>query len=55
MDIDGIEFYPRYQQNLGTFPEVWLFHNFFLAQKVAPPLVKSHFENTMGNPFFLLF
>ena len=51
MGIDGIEFHPRYQQNLGTFQEVWLFQKFFLAQKKPPP-AKSLFENTMGNPFF---
>ena len=37
MGIDGIEFHPRYQQNLGTFLEVWPFQNFFPAQKVPPP------------------
>ena len=51
MGIDEIEFQPRYQQNLGTFREFWLFQNFFSAQK-KPPLAKSLFENTMGNPFF---
>ena len=54
MGIDGIRFHPRYQQNLGTFREVWLFQNFFWLKK-CPPLVKSCFENTMGNNFFLLF
>ena len=51
MGIDGIEFHPRYQQNLSTFQEVWLFQNFCLAQKKPPP-AKSLFENTMGNQFF---
>ena len=54
MGIDGIEFHPCYQQNLGTFREVWFFQNFFSAQ-IMPPLVKSHFENTMGNLFFSFF
>ena len=36
MAIDGIEFHPRYQQNLGTFLEDWPFQN-FLSAKSAPP------------------
>ena len=37
MGIDGIEFHPRYQQDLGTFQEVWLFQKFVSAQKKPPP------------------
>ena len=37
MGIDGIEFHPRYQQNLGTFQEVWLFQKFFSTQKKPHP------------------
>ena len=51
MGIDGIEFHPRYQQNLGTFKEFWLFQNFFRLKK-SPTPAKSLFENTMRNPFF---
>ena len=36
MGIDGIEFHPCYQQNLGTFREVWFFQNFYSAQ-IMPP------------------
>ena len=45
MSIDAVEFHPGYHQNLGTFKN-------FLSQIIPPPLVKSHFENTIGNPFF---
>ena len=41
MGIDGIEFHPRYQQNLGTFQEVWLFQKKCLAQK-NPKTPKPH-------------
>ena len=37
MGIDGIEFHPRYQQNLDTFQEVWVFQKKFLARKKPPP------------------
>ena len=30
---------------------VWLFQNFF-RQKSDSTMAKSHFKNTMGNPFF---
>ena len=41
MGVDGIEFQPGYHQNVGPYQEVWF------------DLVKSYFENTIGNPFFL--
>ena len=50
MGIDGIEFHPDYHQNLGTIQKIWLFEIFFVSNQ--HPLVKSHFENTIGNPFF---
>ena len=31
------------------------FFRIFFRLKKCPPLVKSHFENTMGNPFFYFF
>ena len=53
MGIYGIEFHLGYNQNLGTFQEVCFFRNFLLSQISPPPMVKSHFENKIGNPFFL--
>ena len=52
MGVDEIEFHPFYHQNMGPFQDVWLFQNNFSAQIQPPPLVKSHFENTIRNPFF---
>ena len=40
-----------YDSNLGIFWGVWLFQKKFLSTKKTT-LVKSLFENTMGNPFF---
>ena len=31
------------------------FFRIFFRQKSDPTMVKSHFENTMGNPFFDFF
>ena len=51
MGIDGLEFHKTYHQNLGTFQEACLFKIFFLLKFCPPPLLKSHFKNTIGNPF----
>ena len=52
MGIDGIEFHPCYHQNLGTFQEVWAFPEQFFGSNLAPPLVKTHVENTIKKSFF---
>ena len=50
MGIDGIEFHPRYQQNLGTFQEVWLFQKFiYLGQ-----ILYDKFTHTQVNKFIPL-
>ena len=40
-----------YHLNLGKFWNVWPFQSFFSLKKSDPTLVKSHFENTITNPF----
>ena len=39
---------PKLMHILGSLA----FSEFFFRQKSDPTMVKSHFENTMGNPFF---
>ena len=41
--------------NTWARSKVFGFFRFIFGWKKMPPLAKSHFENTMGNPFFSFF
>ena len=49
--INGIDFHKKLPPKLVHIPGGLAFSEFFSGLNLAP-LVKSHFKNTIGNPFF---